>query len=287
MKDVRKGFIIVAGVKPFSNGDGLCFIDANGRLQGFRVNRAENNRIYPQQMPKISPKTKLYRNFDQEFEKSLKRKSAERLISVSMRFSENQFGFTLTVIDEDGNSISVVMNHEKEIARTPQTDNIKNQLGKLGGTVFEAKEISIDLGNNWFIPSSELAELRRNAVERLLAARRINYKRQTVKIQETKHDYISKELTYLGNVMNSQAMDFYRRHGVMRVAPAFESEQAVKESMLMFCKHCLRYSMGWCPRYDKKRSPFKEPFFLVSGDGKRFRLEFDCKQCQMKVYAER
>ena len=288
VKDVRKkGFIIIAGVKPFNNGDGLCFIDANGKLQGFRVNRAENNRIYPQQMPKISPKTKLYRNFDQEFEKSLKRKSAERLIFVSMRFSENQFGFTLTVIDEDGNSISVAMNHEKEIARTPQIDNIKNQLGKLGGTVFEAKEISIDLGNNWFIPSSELTELRRNAVERLLAARRINYKRQTVKIQETRHDYISKELTYLGNVMNSQARDFYRRHGVTRVAPAFESGQAIKEPMLMACKHCLRHSMGWCPKYDKKRSQFKEPYFLVSGDGKRFRLEFDCKQCQMKVYAER
>jgi putative protease len=35
----------------------------------------------------------------------------------------------------------------------------------------------------------------------------------------------------------------------------------------------------------KEKSPFREPYYLVSADGKRFRLDFDCKHCQMKVMA--
>ena len=60
-----------------------------------------------------------------------------------------------------------------------------------------------------------------------------------------------------------------------------------EEAVLMFCKHCLRYSMGWCPSWHKVRSPYREPYYLVSSDNRRFRLEFDCKNCQMKVYAEK
>ena len=89
-------------------------------------------------------------------------------------------------------------------------------------------------------------------------------------------------LTYLGNVMNTRAASFYQEHGVQQVAAAYEKE-AVEDAVLMFCKHCLRYSMGWCPIHQRVRSPYKEPYYLVSNDGKRFRLEFDCKNCQMKV----
>ena len=71
MKEARRNFLIVAGVKPFHNGDGACFIDENGKLQGFRVNKVEGNKIYPQEMPAIKPKTTIYRNFDQEFDRLL------------------------------------------------------------------------------------------------------------------------------------------------------------------------------------------------------------------------
>ena len=63
------------------------------------------------------------------------------------------------------------------------------------------------------------------------------------------------------------------------------SHLQMEDAVLMFCKHCLRYSMGWCPIHQRVRSPYKEPYYLVSNDGKRFRLEFDCKNCQMKVKA--
>ena len=187
--------------------------------------------------------------------------------------------------DEDDVQVSVAWEKEKELARTPQMDNLKNQLGKLGNTPFEPVRIDVDLKDNWFIPSSQLAEIRREAVEKLLAARRMNYRQEIVSMPETDHPFPQSELTYLGNVMNEGAAAFYRHHGVTRVAPAFE-KRAPQEAVLMFCKHCLRYSMGWCPVRQREKSPYKEPYYLVSTDGKRFRLEFDCKHCQMKVKAE-
>ena len=285
VKEIRGNYFTVAGVKSFNNGDGLCYIDENGRLQGFRVNRVENNKLFPQDMPKLKPKTRLYRNFDQEFEKLMQKKSAERKIAVDICLAENNFGFTLSFTDEDDNSVSLTLQREKEPARTPQTDNLRNQLSKLGNTPFEAKDIKIDLSDNWFIPSSELSELRRNAVEKLLEVRRINYRREVFRLKESKTKFPVSTLTYLGNVMNSSAAEFYKNHGVLKVMPAFEKEQP-KDAVLMFCKHCIRYSMGWCPVHHKVRSPFREPYYLVSSDGRHFRLEFDCKQCQMKVLAD-
>ena len=285
VKEIRGNYLTVAGVKAFSNGDGLCYLDAQGRLQGFRVNRVENNKLFPQEMPRIKPKTVLYRNFDQEFDRIMQKKSAERKLTVDVSLAENNFGFTLTICDEDGNSVSMALSKNKELARTPQHDNLINQLGKLGNTPFVPRNIEVDLSENWFIPSSELAELRRATVEKLLALRRINYHRELWRMPETEHPYPQKELTYLGNVMNKEAAAFYQKHGVEKIAPAFEVEHP-EGAALMFCKHCLRYSMGWCPVHHKVKSPYREPYYLVSGDGKKFRLQFDCKNCQMKVYSE-
>ncbi|MFK2357719.1 U32 family peptidase [Bacteroides fragilis] len=284
MKEARGNCLTVAGLKSFNNGDGVCYIDEQGRLQGFRINRVEGNKLYPQEMPRIKPRTVLYRNFDQEFEKILVRKSSERRIAVSVRLTDTPFGFALTLTDEDDNSVTLSLAREKEPARTPQEENLKTQLAKFGNTPFEAVRIDIDFAGNWFLPASVLADFRRQAVEKLISARRINYRRELFVLKPTAHAFPQSTLTYLGNVMNAQAVSFYAGHGVASIAPAFERAPAEK-AVLMFCKHCLRYSMGWCPVHQRERSPYREPYYLVSTDGKRFRLEFDCKNCQMKVNA--
>ena len=284
MKEARGNYLTVAGLKSFNNGDGVCYIDEQGRLQGFRINRVEGNKLYPQEMPRIKPRTVLYRNFDQEFEKILARKSSERRIAVSVRLTDTLFGFALTLTDEDDNSVTLSLAREKEPARTPQEENLKTQLAKFGNTPFEAVRIDIDFAGNWFLPASVLADFRRQAVEKLISARRINYRRELFVLKPTAHAFPQSTLTYLGNVMNGQAVSFYAGHGVASIAPAFERAPAEK-AVLMFCKHCLRYSMGWCPVHQRERSPYREPYYLVSTDGKRFRLEFDCKNCQMKVNA--
>ncbi|MCY6341903.1 MULTISPECIES: peptidase U32 family protein [Bacteroides] len=284
MKEARGNYLTVAGLKSFNNGDGVCYIDEQGKLQGFRINRVEGNKLYPQEMPRIKPRTVLYRNFDQEFEKILARRSSERKMAVAIRLADTAFGFALTLTDEDDNRVTLSLPRAKEPARTPQEENLKTQLAKLGNTPFEAERVDIDFTENWFLPASVLADFRRQAIEKLIAARRINYRRELAVLRPTTHAFPQTALTYLGNVMNAWAASFYAGHGVASIAPAFE-QTPVEKAVLMFCKHCLRYSMGWCPVHQRERSPYREPYYLVSTDGKRFRLEFDCRNCQMKVSA--
>ena len=297
MKEQRGNYLTVAGVKPFHNGDGVCFLDEQGRLQGFRINRVDGNKLYPAgDVPRIKPRTRLFRNFDQEFERILARKSVERKIGVGWELTDTPSGFALTAADEDGNRITLSFPYPKELARTPQPENLRTQLGKLGNTPFEvmplggtdspsattAPAIAINLSQNWFIPASVIADWRRQAIDKLTAARRITYRRELHVWNPPRHRFPATSLTYLGNVMNTAARSFYQAHGVASVEPAYE-KQAVPEAVLMFCKHCLRYSMGWCPTHQKGHSPYREPYYLVGTDGKRFRLTFDCKNCQMEV----
>ena len=287
LKEQYKKYVTVSGVKPFHNGDGACFIDEQGCLQGFRINKVEGNKLFPAgAIPRIKPKTPIYRNYDQDFEKLLTRKSAERKIGVDWILSETAFGFALTVSDEDKNSVTLSFPVEtKEKARTSQHDNLCSQLKKMGNTPFRIRSVVIQYSEEWFIPSSLISDWRRLATDRLVALRRINFRRELQVWKPTNHSYPTSSLTYLGNVMNGKAEKFYQEHGVCNIAPAYE-KQAPDNATLMFCRHCLRYSMGWCPTYQRVRSPYREPYYLVSNDGKRFRLEFDCKRCQMKVSAE-
>ena len=289
LKEQRSGCLTVAGVKPFHNGDGLCYLDERGQLQGFRINRVEGNRLYPAlpagQVPRIAPRTPLYRNFDQEFERLLARPSAERKIRLHWRLWETATGFALGATDDEGHRAVLSFPYDKQPARTPQAANIRAQLAKLGNTPFEAQdEADVELTAEWFLPSSVLSDWRRQVVQRLLDVRRIGYRRELSPRHETHHPYLADSLTYLGNVMNDEARRFYLDHGVKAVAPAYEKQPA-DGAVLMFCRHCLRYSMGWCPVHQKGRSPYREPYYLASSDGRRFRLEFDCKNCQMKVLA--
>ena len=286
VKEIRGNSFTVAGLTPLNNGDGLVFFNARGELDGFRVNRVVDNRVYPQEMPRLSPKMKLYRNYDQQFEKLLSKPSAVRKIGVSMTFTDNPGGFSLEMEDGSGARITVARLFAKELAEKEQTDNIRVQLAKLGNTLFEAEKIEVNLTDNWFVPSSLLADMRREAVNLLLSDRRIRYPRELSRKPDSvaKPLFPHQQLTYLGNVANTRARSFYQEHGVKTIDPAFELK-APDHVPLMFSKHCLRYSMGWCPTYQKKKSPFREPYYLLYKEV-RLRLMFDCKHCQMLVLKE-
>ena len=284
VKEIKGNSFTVAGLKQLNNGDGLVFFNRKGELEGFRVNRVEANRVFPLDMPQLAPKTPLYRNFDQAFDKLLAKPSAERKLSLEIEFLDNPFGFTLCMEDETGARIMLTEPFAKELARREQQDNIRTQLSKLGNTPFEASEVVVGLSENWFVPSSLLADMRRRGVEKLLEARRARYSRETVKRVQPSVSipFPERQLTYLGNVANGKARSFYQDHGVEQIDPAFELSPR-KDVPLMFTKHCLRYSMGWCPTYQKDKSPYKEPYYLLYKDT-RLRLQFDCKHCQMLVF---
>ena len=284
VKEIKGNSFTVAGLKQLNNGDGLVFFNRKGELEGFRVNRVEANRVFPLDMPQLAPKTPLYRNFDQAFDKLLAKPSAERKLSVEIEFLDNPFGFTLCMEDETGARIMLTEPFAKELARREQQDNIRTQLSKLGNTPFEASKVVVGLSENWFVPSSLLADMRRRGVEKLLEVRRARYPRETVKRVRLSEPipFPERSLTYLGNVANGKARSFYQDHGVEQIDPAFELSPR-KDVPLMFTKHCLRYSMGWCPTYQKDKSPYKEPYYLLYKDT-RLRLQFDCKHCQMLVF---
>jgi putative protease len=290
VKTLGRGYIAVSSATTFHNGDGLCFIDEQGQLQGFRVNRVEGTHLYPKEMPRgLRPRMPLFRNYDMEFERLLSRPSAERRVLINICLRDISFGFSLTFSDDAGHSATVNFTRDKELARSEQRAGIEAQLSKLGGTHFVAKAVTIDFTDNWFIPSSVLADMRRTAVEALM--RTIKVKTENAKLnmvgKEVKTDNVAcqtihPQLTYLANVANHRAADFYRAHGAEKVAHAYELS-AQRGATLMFCRHCLRYAMGWCPHHQGKPSPYREPYTLVSADGKRFALTFDCKQCVMTI----
>lgn len=282
VKEIRGISFTVAGLSRFSNGDGLCFFDDNHELQGFRVNKVENNRLFPLRMPeKLRPGINLYRNNDQEFERLLSKPSAVRKLSLSMILSETDEGFMLVAEDEVGRRAEEEIMIKQEQAKSPQKENIKRQLTKLGNTPYECDDLKIRFSSEWFIPSSVLSDLRRKVVDKLLC----DTEQRTVDNYKRKTSGVGKSLTYLSNVSNRLAREFYEEQGAEDIQLAFEIKNP-EHPMIMQCRHCLRYALGYCVKNGGRKSSWKEPLYLTLPDRKRFRLEFDCKVCQMNIYAE-
>jgi putative protease len=278
---IGRNFFEVQNGALLNNGDGLCFINKHGDLTGFRVNRVERKQIFPAEMPKITDGVMLYRNQDQAFEKILKGKTSERKIGIEIFFKEIQNGFSIKITDEDGNFSVFEVECDKQPAQKPEAvnENIKNQLSKLGNTIYEARNIDIQIDKLWFFPASQLSEWRRVAIEKLSEIRMNSYIREQKK--EAKNaSYGTTKLTYLENVTNKLSEEFYHEHGVEEVMPGFEVK-AQEGVPLMFCKHCIKYNMGWCPKEGYKAT-FKEPLFLRNND-QEYQLTFNCKACEMHI----
>jgi putative protease len=210
----------------------------------------------------------LYRNNDQGFERLLSRSSSQRKIAVSLSLYPTARGFALS---GEGVSVSIVCEHQK--AEKPQRENILRQLSRLGGTIYECSEITLPDDFNYFIPSSLLVDMRRNWVDAM------RQKKQPKKQLPVFCQYSGPSMTTDPNISNQQASRFY---GVSK-STAYELRPDNRP--LMQCRHCLRFSLGYCVKHGGKKPTWREPLFLRLGDGRRFRLEFNCQQCQMNVYA--
>jgi len=281
---VGKGWFEAETTAPLHNGDGLSFYDAKGELTGLRVNRAEGKRVFPAEADHgLAAGTPLYRNRDQEFERQLEKKSAERKVRVALRFAETSDGFALTLTDEDGVSVTERLPHAKEPAQNADRAlaAIREQLGKLGNTLFEAEAVELDLSAPWFLPAGALNALRRQAAEALEAARLAAHPRPPRwPAAQPPAAYPETELTYLGNVYNRMARQFYAKHGVTLMDAAFEENRETGTVSLMITKHCLRFSFNLCPKQVPGTRP--DPLTLMNGNEK-LTLRFDCKRCEMHV----
>ena len=286
VKDIYDKSIRVTGVASFTNGDGLCFFDKQKKLQGFRVNRVQNNMLFPNIMPEgLTRHTTLYRNHDEAFLKELLKNDIKRTIDVDILLTETENGFRLSMTDEMGLSAEQHFEIPKTPARTPQDQRQKEELSKLGGTIFSVRKIDIQCSAEYFIPASLLSDWRRQVVLQLHQCHTALSRNASAPIQGKTTVYPLGELDYSYNISNSQAKAFYLEHGANGVSPAFEIAPP-ENALIMTCKHCLRYALGICKKETAPHNdPLTEPLYLRLNDGKRFKLKFDCHNCQMLIYA--
>ena len=263
---IRNGYcIVVSSTESFSNGDGLCFFNEEGRLQGFRVNRAVGNHLYPASDPhqtssvigSLKKGSRLWRSFDQQWERLMSGQTAERRIPARFLLEETEQGFRLIFTAESGFRHSEEFALEHQLARTDQSASIREVLSKLGDTVYVCTDVEVRFSQPWFIPRSTLAEWRRSLIDKL----------------KVKIDNSSKPLD----------------NPVLYKRATFQSSICNLQSPLMSCRFCLRHAWGQCHRESEKikvkSEKWKDPLYLVLGDGRRFRLEFDCKKCEMNLFS--
>ena len=314
VKELRGDSFTVSGIASFANGDGLCFVTSSppelggvrgglnkGGLEGFRANRVQGNRIWPYRMPQgLRPGVRLYRNSDQEQERILSKPSAERRIPIRFALRAVDDGFTLSASilplsrgSQRGSDqpllsdsehmgtvplIHISANHIP--AQKPPHDNIIRQLSKLGDTIYTCSSVDIPVDFNYFIPNSVLSDMRRSLVELMDNGQWIKDKSKSIVSSDNYPlSIVHYPFDYLYNISNRLSQQFYGAKDLS----AYELKGG--DGPIMQCRHCIRYALGYCVKHGGQRPAWHEPLYLVLGDGRRFRLEFDCKHCQMNVYA--
>lgn len=267
---------------PISNGDGLCFINADGELEGFLVNGVDGRRIIPQKPLSHFQKVTLYRNIDKQFEKTLSGKTAERKIAVDILFEEFVDHVQLTLTDEDGCAVRVGENIEYTEAQQQEKmlETLRTTLSKLGNTIFIARTIEIPRCTA-FLRAGFINELKAKAVEQLIAIRVAHFQPQDTPLNYTPTPLFRKA-DYLRNITNEAHKAVYADFGATEIEYGLDKTEDYEGKAVMTCKYCLRYELGWCHhRIDGSKAP-RDPLFLVSGKH-RFRLAFDCSNCEMRI----
>jgi 23S rRNA 5-hydroxycytidine C2501 synthase len=283
------------------NGDGLNYLTLTKDIIGFKVNVAEPVgksgriwRVHPNEdmaaLKDLKAGVAVNRNGDRAWESQLAKKSADRRIGVWMSLADTAEGLRLSITDENGHLGEAEVVCDKQAAQHADKAeaSLRENLGKLGTTIFALNEMVLNTTQPWFVPASLLNQMRRDAVAALEAARSAAYERPVPATPvEPPAPYPEDALSYLANVFNHKASAFYAKHGVKVIDAAYESHEELGEVSLMITKHCVRFSLSLCPKQAKGVTGVQgmvkaEPLQLVNGKEK-LTLRFDCKPCEMHV----
>ena len=292
---VSKDHLDVASRELLTNGDGLNVM-IKREVVGFRANTVEKTgenryRVWPNEMPKdlykVRPNQPLNRNLDHNWQQALLKTSSERRIALDMILGGTQAQLTLTLTSEDGVTVTHAL--AGEFAEANNADkalsSLKDGLAKLGQTIYYPREIQLDLPVARFVPNAQLNQLRREAVELLDEARLAAYPRGSRKaVAVPAPVYPETHLSFLANVYNQKAREFYHRYGVQLIDAAYEAHEEKGDVPVMITKHCLRFAFNLCPKQAKGsiKSWRATPMQLVHGD-EVLTLRFDCRPCEMHV----
>lgn len=266
------------------NGDGICFFDDEGELVGMNINRVDDNTVITAETKGIKLGSAVYRNYDRAFEIELK-KDVERKIRVNISLDESKAGIQVTAIDESGVAIVKNFDLEKTIAEsgTKATETFKKQFLKSGETIFDVVDVKANFKQPLFFPIRAINELRRAVLEMLEKERKVKYKREKFEVRSSMFKTVEKKLDYKMNVVNNLSEKFYKDHGAEEVEEGFELQKDFSGKTLMTCKYCIKDELGYCPRNTDEK--LEEPLYLSNG-GKKYKLVFNCKDCQMEIVHE-
>ncbi|SIQ12270.1 U32 family peptidase [Aquipseudomonas alcaligenes] len=304
VEKVNKRDLIAVTDTPLSNGDGLNVL-VKREVVGFRANIAElknefeedgepryRYRVEPNEMPeglfRLRPNHPLSRNLDHNWQQALQKTSAERRIGVSWKVELREEQLKLTATSEEGISALVELPGPFGVANKPEQalDGLRDLLTQLGTTDYHALDVALDAPQAFFVPNSQLKALRREAIEKLTEARIAAHPRGSRKAETSPPPvYPESHLSFLANVYNQKARDFYHRHGVQLIDAAYEAHEEEGEVPVMITKHCLRFSFNLCPKQAKGVTGVRTkvaPMQLIQGD-EVLTLKFDCKPCEMHI----
>ena len=286
------------------------------RQQGVRLQTISSNSDISMATRFKIEGSKIFRNHDNVWEKELEKSNGNRKIKISLRFTDTEDGFALSakLYNEDSEYVTTNISIEKEIAINTEKalDNIKSKLSQWGDTEFSVEEIEVDFNDNgqqttdnrhcpqespletygrtslaYFIRASVLGEMKKDLVEKLksylIEKHRNERDCRDVTSVASNVVYPKESLTYLGNVINKKSREFYERHGVEIIEDGLEKLHSNEETVVMTTKHCVRYANNICCKEIGKPA---ESLYLFNEKG-RFRLDFDCRNCCMKVIKEK
>ncbi|BBJ58683.1 protease [Enterobacter asburiae] len=292
---VAKDHLDVEVTEPLANGDGLNVM-IKREVVGFRANTVEKTgenryRVWPNEMPadlyKARPNAALNRNLDHNLQQALLKTSSERRIAVDIELGGWEEQLILTMTCEDGISVTHTLDGHFEVANNAEKalNSLKDGVAKLGQTIYYARAIGVALPDALFVPNSLLNQFRRETAEMLDAARLAQYPRGSRKAETVPAPvYPDTHLSFLANVYNHKAREFYHRHGVQLIDAAYEAHEEKGDVPVMITKHCLRFAFNLCPKQAKGniKSWKATPMQLVNGD-EVLTLKFDCRPCEMHV----
>lgn len=297
--NVTEKSLEIKSTVPLANGDGLNVL-VKREVVGFRADRVEKlsdnrYRIFVNELPLLLKTIKLpyviNRNLDHVWQQTLSKESSQRRIGVSFRLQHCSGGIKLTAQSEEGIEVSHTLLADFDIAR--QSDkarqNLTDALAKLGQTIYYASSVNIDLTPVYFIPNSQLNQLRRDVIDLLTQARLNHYSRKSRKMAVLPPPiYPETHLTFLANVYNQKAREFYQRHGVKLIDSAYEAHEVKDDAPLMITKHCLRFAFNLCPKQARGIQGVKTrvtPMKLIHNN-ETLILKFNCKACEMQVWGK-
>ncbi|MFI3315327.1 MAG: U32 family peptidase [Rikenellaceae bacterium] len=254
------------------NGDGICFVSAKGEFSGTYINGVKDNVIELARNEVATIGSKIFRNHNKKFVDMLISSTEKRLLNVVITIKDG-------AIEISCNNLKWSVDYQFEAAQNIEkaSEGLKQNFSKTANSIFEVERVIIECGTPPFLPIKIQNELRNSLFEAMqnMILDSYNFRHgkplSPVTLEES-------SVSYKYNVANSLSREFYSECGAQTIDEAVELSGDFEGVELMRMAYCIRKEMGRC----LKEKPDKQQLYLTN-NSRRFKLQFDCKKCEMIV----